>query len=263
MRDHSDCKRQFTYSRGNPDGEVLDKIAIGFYSKKGGTTREFSIQWINLLGTKTPRLCAYDDSWDALWNFRDLLEKMADFDDESPTPDEMCKVLLSCGIEDATPGVQPSEKSDDNPEIEALGRAWNRKFKEGHSIDCANRMIYNHGNCICDIGVKKVNVVNYEEKKETDKKETESQGMDYFINPSPPAEKRFTDLKTIVKNNKEVNIGSLNLRPVVVTRGSWKGQRGFFHSWDTGSDSHETRAIIEFDDKCGLVPIEWVQFTDR
>lgn len=112
MKDHADCKRQFIqlsrawYADANlRGGEVIDEITMGFYHKDGGTTGEFAIRWIELSGSKTPMLCSFDDSWDALWQFRDVLEVMATMDGTNPTPEEICKMLVSVGVEDNTPEV--------------------------------------------------------------------------------------------------------------------------------------------------------------
>jgi hypothetical protein len=109
MADHSECKRQFRHlSRAWYGKEVLrdskavDEIMIGFYHPEGGSTGEFVIEWISMAGTLTPRLKAFDDSWSALWEFRDLLEIMAVHDGEDLTPEAMCGVLAGCGISDAT-----------------------------------------------------------------------------------------------------------------------------------------------------------------
>lgn len=114
MKDHTECKRKFInlsrawYGDANLRGsEVLDEITIGFYHPDGGTTGEFTIRWIELGGEITPMLCSYDDSWDALWQFRDVLKKMVAKDGENPSPTEMCELLESCGIEDATPTKSP------------------------------------------------------------------------------------------------------------------------------------------------------------
>lgn len=82
--------------------DIIDEINIGFYHPEGETTGEFSIRWEQLNGNIVPKLVAFDDGWNALNNFRDLLDEMAKVDDENITPDEMNKILVSLGIEDMT-----------------------------------------------------------------------------------------------------------------------------------------------------------------
>jgi hypothetical protein len=82
---------------------VVDSIYIGLYSSKGDTEGEFSIEWVELTGMLCPKLIAYDDAWSVLYDFKDVLKKMADVDDCNITPDEMRLTLISCGVEDATP----------------------------------------------------------------------------------------------------------------------------------------------------------------
>ena len=110
MYGSTDCKRQFIqlsrawYAGANlRGGEVIDEITMGFYHKDGGTTGEFTIRWIELSGSETPMLCCFDGSWHAMWQFRDVLEKMAEIDGTNPTPNEICRILVSCGVADNTP----------------------------------------------------------------------------------------------------------------------------------------------------------------
>ena len=109
---HYGCKRMFTqlsrawYAEANLRHDLLDEIMIGFYHPGGGTTGEFAIRWEELGGESTPRLEAFDDSWSALWEFRDLLEKLAEVDDQDITPVQLCDILISLGIEDNTKEVQ-------------------------------------------------------------------------------------------------------------------------------------------------------------
>ena len=114
MKNHSCCKRQFTQLSKAWYGTVLlkseneiDVVTIGYYHPDGGTTGEFQIYWETIGGMLTPRLCAFDDSWSALYECRDLLELMAGIDDENISPDEFCKMLSDLGIEDATNVKEP------------------------------------------------------------------------------------------------------------------------------------------------------------
>lgn len=117
---HKDCKRQFThlsrawYGRVNLDNrsETVDEINIGFYHPEGSTTGEFYIRWYSLGNSNVPCLECYDDGWDALWNFKDMLEKLAEIDGTDITPLEMCELLVSLGIEDATEETDPSGTHD-------------------------------------------------------------------------------------------------------------------------------------------------------
>ena len=116
---HEGCKRQFIHLSRAWYGDVnlakdeaIDQMSIGYYHPGGGTTGEFSIEWLQVGGEPTPRLQAFEDSWDALWGFKDFLKALKTLDGTNPTPEEIGKVLLACGIEDATPEDPPykSEK---------------------------------------------------------------------------------------------------------------------------------------------------------
>jgi hypothetical protein len=109
MKDHTGCKRGFSQlSRAwyGPESlvnsEYVDKANIGFYSNEGGTTGEFSVVWEKLAGNITPKLIAYDDGWNALFKFGDMLEFMAEIDGQDVSPDDFCKRLAALGIEDMT-----------------------------------------------------------------------------------------------------------------------------------------------------------------
>jgi len=109
MSKHVDCIRGFThlsrawYADANlKDADYVDEIVVGFYHPEGGTTGEFAIKWAELGGKIVLKLSVYDDAWDALLNFKDLLELMAIADDQNITPDEFCILLRSLGIEDRT-----------------------------------------------------------------------------------------------------------------------------------------------------------------
>jgi len=117
MNKHDGCKRRFVhlarawYGEANGifnSGEPGDSISIGFDHPDGGSTGEFSIEWMWVGRDICPQLKVFDDGWDALWEFRDALEKMAALDGTNPGPEIICKLLESCGIEDTTPVKDPN-----------------------------------------------------------------------------------------------------------------------------------------------------------
>lgn len=93
---------------------LVDEVMIGFYGPDGeaGTTGEFCIQWIDLKGKACPQLQVFDDAWDALAYFSDLLEEMAKFDNKTPSPTEFCGILKRLGIKDLTPRKNPHRAVD-------------------------------------------------------------------------------------------------------------------------------------------------------
>lgn len=89
---------------------LLDEVMIGFYAPNGdgGTTGEFSVTWTRLSGnTLTPRLEVFDDSWEALSHFSDLLAEMAKLNDTDPSPSDFCELLKRLGMKDLTPREGP------------------------------------------------------------------------------------------------------------------------------------------------------------
>jgi len=114
MKDHTGKKRQFIQisrawyaSVSLPQDEKIEVVMIGFYDSNGGTTGEFQVSWEYLGDKLVPCLSAFDDAWNALLHFNDLLKALADIDGENISPDEFCRLLVNLGIEDATPTQIP------------------------------------------------------------------------------------------------------------------------------------------------------------
>jgi|APSaa5957512576_1039674.scaffolds.fasta_scaffold23816_3 hypothetical protein len=82
--------------------EYTDNITVGFYPPDGNTKGEFSIEWVTIAFKPTPILRSYDDSWKALQHCTDLIEKMAEVDNQNITPKEFCKILDGLGFKDLT-----------------------------------------------------------------------------------------------------------------------------------------------------------------
>lgn len=106
---HDGCVRGFNHYRaawygkvGNIGRDVVDEINIGMYHPEGGTTGEFSIKWEELSGAVVARLNVYDDAWNALGLFGDVLAAMAALDGKVITPEAFCDVLTNCGLADLT-----------------------------------------------------------------------------------------------------------------------------------------------------------------
>lgn len=117
MKNHDGCKRGFTHLAASWYGKAclahdqyVDQVTIGFYHPDGGTTGEFAIRWMNLSGKVTPYLKAFDDSWHALYEFHDVLAKLAEHDSENMPPEAICALLVQCGVEDMT---RRQERSND------------------------------------------------------------------------------------------------------------------------------------------------------
>lgn len=109
MNKHEGCIRAFTHLSESwygkaclASGTTIDSVTMGFYHPDGGTTGEFEIHWEKLAGRVTPRLEVFDDAWDALHEFRDVIALMAKHDGEDIGPHELCNLLRDCGIIDRT-----------------------------------------------------------------------------------------------------------------------------------------------------------------
>jgi len=89
---------------------IVDSITMGFYDPSdGGTTGEFSIKW-DSSRLSISALHLINDSWDALYQFSDVLKRFSEIDDENYTPDKIALILIDCGIEDLTKTENPYNK---------------------------------------------------------------------------------------------------------------------------------------------------------
>lgn len=112
MKDHSGMVRGFHWSNRAWYKNIVDKpeINFGMYDNDGGgTTGEMSIKWISLNNKLTPKLECFDDGWNALSLYGDLLQKMGEVDSEDITDKQFVQILLSCGFKDLTAYKNPYE----------------------------------------------------------------------------------------------------------------------------------------------------------
>lgn len=80
--------------------DSLDEINFGMYCEDGGTEGEMSITWVNLGGKGAAQLRSFDDSWNVLATFTDVIAAMKDR--EGIQPEEFCHLLLRLGFKDMT-----------------------------------------------------------------------------------------------------------------------------------------------------------------
>lgn len=116
MTDHSDDCRGFYvlseawYSKRLPEREA--EIMVGFYHPDGGTSGEFAIRWVDIGAYKAPRLEVFNDSWETLTHFSDLLQELAKLDGKRPVVDDVKAILIQIGLKDRTERVNPSGKEE-------------------------------------------------------------------------------------------------------------------------------------------------------
>lgn len=88
--------------------EVVDSVSFGYYSPDGGTTGEMTVTWQILSGKVVPCLKVWDDAWDALYRFQDVLKEMRKADDLNIDAEEFCNLLKHCGLVDMTEEEAPA-----------------------------------------------------------------------------------------------------------------------------------------------------------
>lgn len=118
MADHTGCSRQFVCTskswyadswRKSIAGDCTDSILFGLYAPDGSTSGEMSMMWKNLAQYNVPQLRVFDDGWSALATFTDLLQILANYDNQNISPDQFIDILKLCGFEDVTAYVVEGE----------------------------------------------------------------------------------------------------------------------------------------------------------
>ena len=120
MKEHTNTERAFHWSSKAwyHDPATPHSISVGMYSDGGGTTGEFTVEWVDLAGKRVPQLKVFDDAWSALSTFKDLLDKLSEVDDDNITEDEFVNILLSCGFKDLTAYKSPYDPPETKLRLE-------------------------------------------------------------------------------------------------------------------------------------------------
>jgi hypothetical protein len=105
MKNHDGMIRGFHWSNKARYKSVIDgmEVNFGMYdANDGGTTGEMTMKWHYLDRKFTPRLECFDDGWNALASFSDLIQKMGQVDSEDIDDEKFVEILKSCGFTDLT-----------------------------------------------------------------------------------------------------------------------------------------------------------------
>lgn len=88
FRSYTDLRK---FLRDGGDTEIM----MALHSPEGGVQGEFAIRWGRLGGKLVPQIQAYSDSWIVLSCMSDLIDVLAEHDDEDITPDQLIEILES------------------------------------------------------------------------------------------------------------------------------------------------------------------------
>ena len=122
MKNHEGCRRAFHHSSKSWYGIHLKKpptVHFGMYHSDGSTSGEMAMEWTELPGAWVPELRVFDDGWNALSLFPDLIERLGDLDDENISDDDFVNLLLELGFEDITEYEDPHKKKTP-PDVEMI-----------------------------------------------------------------------------------------------------------------------------------------------
>jgi len=111
MKNHDGMIRGFHWSNRAHYKHIIDypEVSFGMYHPDGGTTGEMLVKWVWLDNKYTPKFECFDDGWNALSLFGDLIQKMGEVDSEDITDEQFVEMLLSCGFKDLTKYESPYE----------------------------------------------------------------------------------------------------------------------------------------------------------
>lgn len=127
MKNHEGCKRAFIWSskawyRHQYQQEA---VSFGMYHTDGSTSGSMNMVWEDLGGDSIPKLECFDDAWNSLAMFSDLIKILGEKDDENITPKDFVDILVSLGFTDNT--VYESPYSELETELrEELAQAEER-----------------------------------------------------------------------------------------------------------------------------------------
>jgi hypothetical protein len=124
MKDHTDGYKAYIHTSqawyaktALCNTEYIDHVNFGFYSPNGGTSGEMSVKWYPIKQNTPayPRLECFDDAWHALSQFKDVIDAMAEVDDQSITPEQFCLLLERCDFVDRTPRRYEDSYPEEEP----------------------------------------------------------------------------------------------------------------------------------------------------
>jgi len=95
------------YAKSINDQDVM----FGMYGDGDGLYGEMAMEWEELGGKEVPKLQVYNDGWEVLASFQDLLQRLAGVNGENITQGQFVEILKGCGFEDLTPYNSPYENA--------------------------------------------------------------------------------------------------------------------------------------------------------
>ncbi len=110
---HEGCYKGYTlmseswyYEANRPTMNCMDEVNFGYFDPEGGTSGEMSMEWHDLNNELVPKLGVYNDGWDALSNFQDLIVELGKLDDINISPKQFCDLLDTLGFKDGTERIR-------------------------------------------------------------------------------------------------------------------------------------------------------------
>jgi hypothetical protein len=77
-------------------------VHFGIYSLEGGTTGEMCMEWIDLGGKNVPTLNVFNDAWENLAGFKDIIDVLGSLDGKNITDADFVEMLQDHDFTDLT-----------------------------------------------------------------------------------------------------------------------------------------------------------------
>lgn len=77
-------------------------VTFGMYSLDGGTSGEMTMEWQLLDNVLCAQLRCFEDAWEVLGMFTDVIAKLAQVDGQEIQEEAFVKILDECGFKDLT-----------------------------------------------------------------------------------------------------------------------------------------------------------------
>ena len=125
---------------------VTGEVFLGLCAAGGGTKGEMKMEWVELGGKNVPQLQVFDDGWEVLASWPDLLAELAKVDcgsmsEKSITPKEFCEILLRLGFTDNTIRENPNPPDQPKPTNEEMEAALKSIAALWPDPDCAAELV--------------------------------------------------------------------------------------------------------------------------
>lgn len=94
------------------DLDCVDEVWLEITSENDNLIGEFGLRWYDLKDGRPPtvKLEVFEDAFEALFQCKDLIDKLREWDNKYIQPEQLIKILKKLGFKDVTPYEEPYKK---------------------------------------------------------------------------------------------------------------------------------------------------------